>query len=179
MENTASYDWPTSNTWDTWTREQKLEAAAKLMVEANARRSDGYRGILTPAQRQANYLLHSAMDTPHQPTLPMEEETGQALKAQGQALALNAAGMAEYRSEFNEQLRHLADKSWPFSVEDVTAVVGYPMQRGLAPTNNAVGALMTGAAKRGLIVKVDRVKALRPSSHATEITEWIGAQWRP
>ena len=42
--------------------------------------------------------------------------------------------------------------------------------------NNAVGAVMNAAAKRGWIVKTGRrVTAKRKTLHAAELTEWTGA----
>lgn len=57
-----------------------------------------------------------------------------------------------------------------FTVEDVTEVVGRPPE---GTHYNAVGAIVSGLARRGFMVSTGRmVNAARPGMHATKLAEW-------
>jgi hypothetical protein len=90
------------------------------------------------------------------------------------ARALEAA--EEWRENAYLQIQFLARARRPFTSEDVVAAVGLPAGGVRTNRNNAVGAVMNGAAKRGWIVKTGRrVTAKRKQLHAAELTEWTGA----
>lgn len=102
--------------------------------------------------------------------------TGLARKAEGQALAADAAP-DDWTDRFRSALRELAATGEPFTSEDVTDRAGLPAGGIGTNRNNAVGALMAsaGAARPKLIRKTGRhVPSRRPSSHAATLTEWIG-----
>lgn len=97
-------------------------------------------------------------------------------KQEGQALAATAAP-DDWTDRARQAIRDLAATGLPFTSEDVTAAAGLPAGGVGTNRNNAVGALMTNAATHQpkLIRKTGRrVPALRPTSHAAELTEWIG-----
>lgn len=99
---------------------------------------------------------------------------GVALKAQGQAAAVDAAP-EDWRDRFRQAVRDLAAEGCPFTSEDVTAQAGLPAGSVGTNRNNAVGALMTSAAGAKVIRKTGRrLPSMRPSSHGAELTEWIG-----
>jgi hypothetical protein len=103
-------------------------------------------------------------------------ESGQDLKAAGQALALDAAD-EDWTAAARRAIKWLAAQGRPFTSEDVTARTGLPSGAPGTNRNNAVGALMTSAAKAGLIAKTgERVPSQRPTSHGAEIAQWVGAR---
>lgn len=93
-------------------------------------------------------------------------------KADGMALALKPATLDEWRERFRS---HVADRApgATFTSEDVVDAVGLPTGEHGMNRNNAVGAMMSGLARRGLIRKTSRrVPSARPSSHAAELVVW-------
>ena len=100
-------------------------------------------------------------------------QSGEDLKAQGQQLALDAK--PEWKDEAREAIKCLAVLSVPFTSEDVIAKVGLPSGEVGTNTNNAVGAVMTAAAKAGIIRRVGYTNSKRPSSHGAVIAQWKGA----
>lgn len=106
----------------------------------------------------------------HVAKLTHAAENGHARKIKGQADAL-ANAHEEWLNAAKRQIMYLASLPEPFTSEDVTRVVGLPRRRTASNQNNAVGALMTAAARRNIIRKVGRVT----SAHGSEITQWRGA----
>lgn len=100
--------------------------------------------------------------------------SGIELRATGQSLAA-AAAPDDWQGTFRAAVRDLARAGAPFTSEDATARAGLPTRHVATNRNNAVGALMTSAARAGVIRKTGRrVPSSRPSSHGAELTEWIG-----
>lgn len=82
-----------------------------------------------------------------------------------------------WKEDFAEAAREYAEAGIPFTSEDVLDVVGLPSGETGQHKNNAVGAMMYGLARRGLIKKTGRhVQSRRAHSHAAELTQWIGAE---
>lgn len=105
------------------------------------------------------------------------DPTGSELKETGQAHAVSPPALALWKARYKEAVRNLARQRRPFTSEDVIAIVGLPAGDVEMNANNAVGAMMTGLAKAGVICKTgERVQARRPSSHGAELTEWIGTR---
>lgn len=100
--------------------------------------------------------------------------TGEDLKAQGMAQALEADAVAEWRELARESVEWLAAQGRPFTSDDLTALCGLPHPDAGSNRNNAVGAVFSGAARRGLIRRVGMRKAGRASSHARVLTVWEG-----
>jgi hypothetical protein len=91
-------------------------------------------------------------------------------KEVGQSRAVRGADPV-WNALFDEVIVQLARSKIPFTSEDVIERIGLPA----SGSHSAVGAKMTGAAKRGLIMKTGRrVKATRSIRHAGELTEWVG-----
>lgn len=131
--------------------------------------------------RNTSRLLHPSAQSPTVepnlfvvPTLPAPN--GTELKRAGQAMAASPNTLDDWKRTFKTSLARWAATGHPFTSEDVIAVVGLPCGDIAMNANNAVGAMMTAAAKVGLIRKTgNRVQARRASSHGAELTEWIGA----
>lgn len=97
-------------------------------------------------------------------------------KLAGQTLALSKPTLELWKAKFKESVRTFARTRQPFTSEDVIAVVGLPCGDVAMNANNAVGAMMTALAKKGVIHKTgNRVQSRRKSSHGAELTEWIGS----
>ena len=104
----------------------------------------------------------------------MSDDEGKAAKDEGMSRALDAA--VEWREAAYAAINSLASTRRPFTSEDVVAAVGLPAGGVRTNRNNAVGAVMSAAAKRGWIVKTGRhVTAKRKQLHAAELIEWTGA----
>ena len=104
----------------------------------------------------------------------MADDEGRRGKEEGMALALDAA--AEWREAAYTAILGLARTRRTFTSEDVVAQVGLPRGEIGTNRNNAVGAVMNAAAKRGWIIKTGRhVQVKRKQLHAREVIEWIGA----
>ena len=100
--------------------------------------------------------------------------SGVELKEEGMRYAREAGDVQRWRAAFTASVEALARRGTPFTSEDVTALVGLPRD-SQQNRNSAVGAMMNGLAKRGIIRKTgQRVKSAYPQSHAREILEWIG-----
>lgn len=125
---------------------------------------------------EAIYNIMQQYEEPPQPPALSLTITGEELKAQGQQAAMSAAELNEWKVQFYTAVAELAALDTPFTSEDVTYRIGLPRTTVQTNRNNAVGAMMSAAAKRGVIQKTGRrVKSKRPSSHAAELTQWIGA----
>lgn len=108
------------------------------------------------------------------PAVPAPD--GLDLKRGGQAIAVAPNALEDWKRRFKTSLAKWAATGHSFTSEDVIAIVGLPCGDIAMNANNAVGAMMTAAAKAGLIRKTgNRVQARRASSHGAELTEWIGA----
>lgn len=93
---------------------------------------------------------------------------------EGQQVALINTPV-EWRAAAVRAVKRLADSGKKFTSEDVTAIVGLPSGGVATNANNGLGSLMTGAARRGVIVKLsERVPANREESHSREIAVWVG-----
>lgn len=100
---------------------------------------------------------------------------GHRRKEEGMKRAADAAEPS-WNDRFKEAIVDVAESHEVFTSEDVLAVVGLPTGKVGMNANNAVGALMNGAAKRGVIAKTGRrVTSLRPHSHGAELHEWTKA----
>lgn len=99
-------------------------------------------------------LLHTAL-----------EPSGQKLKDDGIKKALSHVP-DDYRSVFE---RTALSFTQPFTSEDVILKIGMPPSH-----SSAVGAMINGLAKRGLIRKTGQyVKSSRPSCHAAIMALWV------
>lgn len=99
--------------------------------------------------------------------------TGEGLRDIGQERALQAA-YDTWVYQFKMELLRRARTGQPFTSEDITDTVGLPSNG--ENNNNAVGALMSLARRRGLIRKTGRMlPSRRPRSHARYLMEWEGA----
>lgn len=102
--------------------------------------------------------------------------TGDELKAEGMANAL-VASPDEWRALARETVEWLAERGEPFTSEDLTRYVGLPNPDATeANRNNAVGAIISGAARRGLIRRVGIENARRAPSHAAALGVWVGVK---
>lgn len=100
---------------------------------------------------------------------------GRADKDTGQQRAFGA--VSSWAEEASAAVRTLARSGEPFTSEDVTGLVGLPAGEVGTNRNNAVGALMTAAARAGVIRKTGhRRLCRRRSSHGRELTEWVGVR---
>jgi hypothetical protein len=80
---------------------------------------------------------------------------------------------APWRAVAWSRLLDLARTGRPFTSEDVTRSVGQPSHP------NAVGALLSNAARSGVIRRVGMVQAGRANQHAALIGEWEGTRTTP
>jgi len=100
------------------------------------------------------------------------------LKEEGMKRALSPPELTEWKIRFRECTWKLAQSGQMFTSEDVIAVVGLPAGEVAINANNAVGAMMNGLAKSGVIVKTqERRKSRRPNSHGAELAVWIGSSF--
>jgi alpha/beta superfamily hydrolase len=100
--------------------------------------------------------------------------TGEQLRDQGQARALTAA--EEWAEAARACIEWLADQGQPFTSEDVVALIGLPDPSATGSNrNNAVGAVIAGAARRGVIRRVGYRNANRELLHAAVVAEWVRA----
>jgi hypothetical protein len=96
-------------------------------------------------------------------------QEGERRKAEGQSHALTADSLVldVWRANAYEILRAWGQRREAFTSTDLIDVLGMP------PRPNAVGAVMTAAAKKGLIAHTDRyVKSTRPTCHAAVVRVW-------
>lgn len=93
-------------------------------------------------------------------------------KDEGQDLALASHAATLWKGEFQA----VVEKMPPgrrFTSEDVTAVCGLPTGRVTYNGNNAVGAMMTALARKGIIRKTSiRVPSRRKHAHGAELIVW-------
>lgn len=94
-------------------------------------------------------------------------------KEQGITRALRSAHTAAWRARFRHAVRIVSNDMNEFTSEDVLRLTGLPTGEAHMNRNNAVGAMMTGLARQGLIQKTGkRCLSTRPSSHGAELTVW-------
>lgn len=75
----------------------------------------------------------------------------------------------EYRQRFGEIVKGLPT-GYKFTVENITQIIGRPPDG----KSNAVGPLISGCARKGLIKRTGFMrKAQRPGMNATELSEWV------
>jgi hypothetical protein len=93
-------------------------------------------------------------------------------KQDGMDRALIAAFVQSWKNDF----RSVVEGFLPgrrFTSEDVLAIVGLPSGGVAKDANNAVGAMVNGLARRGIIRKTStRVQSRRSSSHGAELIVW-------
>jgi hypothetical protein len=97
---------------------------------------------------------------------------GDRLKDAGMAQAI--AAVPTWSQLARAVIEQLADRGTPFTSEDVTRIVKLPRGIVRQNRNNAVGAVMAGAARRGIIRQIGTTKASRSSQHSAVIGVWIG-----
>lgn len=103
---------------------------------------------------------------------------GRAARDAGQQQALERDDIAVWREEFRLAVYRMATASpTPFTSEDVLETVGLPRGEIGQHRNNAVGALMAGMARKGVIRRFGYTQSTRPSSHAAVLSQWVGAVW--
>lgn len=109
------------------------------------------------------------------PAMSMQLESERIAKEEGQRLALQAA-RDTYKRRFEMSVKYFtqANTPTPFTVDDVIAMIGLPPFNG-KNTSNAVGALMAGLAKGGLIRSIGWQESTRKGNHARPVRVWIGA----
>jgi len=97
-----------------------------------------------------------------------DPEGGRADAIAGMAATTARAG--DWVDLAHSAVRYLVRVGKPFSSEDVTAIVGLPH----TGSPNAVGAVISNAARQGIIVRVGDTQAKRRNQHATRIGLWQG-----
>lgn len=99
-------------------------------------------------------------------------------KENGMAQALTPDHLEQWRKQFRRHVEQLASTGYMFTSEDVIEGVGLPAGDVYINRNNAVGAMMNGLARAGIIKKTrERRQSRRPNSHGAELTVWIGASF--
>lgn len=101
----------------------------------------------------------------------------QVARLEGQAAAVDAAYASHgaWVEAFNGVLGLLAAQGEPFTSEDVTDRVGFYRSVG-TNQNNAVGALMAAAAKRGDIHRVGFAPSRATRQHGATLAVWKGGR---
>ena len=94
------------------------------------------------------------------------------LKGRGQKRAVSQAN-GQWVAAFDRALLERAREKGTFTSEDITKEVGEPELAG-SPSNNAIGARISWAAKKGIIVLAGYEVARRPSRHGGLIRRWAG-----
>ena len=98
---------------------------------------------------------------------------GLALKERGMKQALKPDVLAAWKDEFRAYISSMPHDS-EFTSEDVVDAVGLPSGDVRMNANNAVGAMMNGLARKGVIAKTGlHVQSKRPSSHGAELILWV------
>ena len=93
-------------------------------------------------------------------------------KEAGQEAALASHAAKLWKSEFQAVVEKMP-VARRFTSEDVTAVCGLPTGRVTYNGNNAVGAMMTALARKGIIRKTSiRVPSRRKHAHGAELIVW-------
>ena len=95
--------------------------------------------------------------------------TGDELKAQGMALALN--GASEWKDKAYIFIRSCPE-GMELTSENVTAACGLPTGKVGTNKNNAVGGVMSGAGRKGYLVFVRYEKPKRSVLHSSPVSVW-------
>lgn len=96
--------------------------------------------------------------------------TGDELKDEGMSKALKKEAAQLYRDHFVEALKTFPVR-FRLTAEQLTAIAGRPPE---GVSDNAVGAIMAGMSKRGLIRKTGKMlKPGRKERHSNLLPEWI------
>ena len=98
-------------------------------------------------------------------------EQGDLFKQEGMEVAAEA--VSTWSQEARNAIDYLAECEQEFTSEQVIELIGLPRQVGMN-RNNAVGAAMSGAARRGVIRRVGYRNAQRPESHSAVLAVWVG-----
>jgi hypothetical protein len=102
----------------------------------------------------------------------MTEISGEQLKLDGMTQAVDA--VPDWRTRAEQALIDLARSGEPFTSETLVERVGLPRGEVKTNRNNAVGGLIGGASRRGLIRLIGYQKAKRRESHAAVVGIWVG-----
>jgi hypothetical protein len=123
-------------------------------------------GLMTDCPDHGTILANCV----HRHSVRMQD--GQDAKKAGMALALMPDRIADWKSNFRAYVTN-SRQGERMTSEDVVAVVGLPTGEVGKDANNAVGAMMNGLAKRGVIRKTSlRVPSRRKTSHGAELIVW-------
>ena len=121
------------------------------------------------------------MHIPYSSTTPQCRKCGKRLDGQemrdlGFAAALEHAP-DDWLIRFDAAIADFASTGEPFTSEDCSAVAGKPANMTETNRNNAIGAMIAKAAKRGQITKVgQRVPSHQPRSHGAALELWKGSK---
>jgi len=100
-------------------------------------------------------------------------------KEDGMALALSRHGIDGWKAAFIHVVESMPVGTL-FTSEDIIDQIGLPSGGVRMHGNNAVGAMMSAVAKRGLAVKSGRhTRSRRRVSHATEVPVWVRGHAAP
>jgi hypothetical protein len=121
----------------------------------------GSRNLQRAADRQQELTAPSLFDD------ALDE--GRRLRDEGMADALHASDV-RWKAAAHTALADLAACGVEFTAEDLRARVGV-----IAASPNALGALISGAARRGEIVHVGYRQAQRREAHGRDLKTWRGA----
>jgi hypothetical protein len=89
-------------------------------------------------------------------------------------MSVAEAAVPEWSALAKHILYHvLAPTHQPVHSEMITDRIGKPRGETGQHRNNAVGSIMSGAAKRGILIPIDRMNAEHPESHANNRNVWI------
>lgn len=106
------------------------------------------------------------------------EQLGLELKERGMERAREVFDVQEWKARFIETVTRMAATGRSFTSDDVLLFVGLPRE-SKTNANNAVGAMMNGLARRGVIRKTtERRPAIRACSHGRELAVWVNAASR-
>ena len=148
------------------------------VVGIEAVKTNGRQRLCLDCLREVRLRISNACIAGFTGTAMSAAQLGLHLKAQGQEQAEAAADVQAWRGRFVEAVGKLLlyNPNAQFTSEDVIDRVGLPRPDGTSNANNAVGAMMTGLAKRGVIRKTStRRPSTRTSSHGREIAVWCKA----
>ena len=128
---------------------------------------------LTQPTLDFDHSLDAMQQSAHGPRLGVifsgQPITGEELKEEGIAKVKRKEETRKYGAHLQDALKCFPPRS-RITVEQLTGIVGRPPE-GVSP--NAVGAIIHGMAKRGLIRKTGRmIKCIRKERHAGECPEW-------
>lgn len=102
--------------------------------------------------------------------------TGDELKEEGMTKVMRKEVSRLYGAHLREALKIFPIRSL-ITADKLTAIVGRP-PKGVS--DNAVGAIIAGIAKQGMIEKTGRmVKSMRKETHSREVAEWRIVSFAP